>query len=135
MKKCCFIGHRDIIGIEMQVYTEIKLLMQSGITQFYSGGMGNFDKMCKKSVKELGGKIVFVPYNLKQVKEKDRTWYNKIVCPFGTKAYSKFDIPNRNKWLVENCDIFLCYVYKEGGAKHTLDYAIKKNREIINLYH
>ncbi len=84
---------------------------------------------------KLGGKIIFVPYNIKQVKEYDKLWYDDIICPFGEKAYSKFDIPNRNKWLVDTCDICLCYVYKDGGAKHTLDYAVKKNKQIINLYY
>ena len=128
------IGHRDIFGIENKIYTEIEKLIKMGITDFYSGGMGNFDKMCEVAVKDLGGKIIFVPYNIKQIKKKDKLWYDAIICPFGAKAYYKFDIPNRNKWIVNNCDICLCYVYKVGGAKRTLDYAIKQNKKIINVY-
>ena len=101
--------------------------------------MGNFDKMCEYAAKEMGGKITFLPYNInpyniKQIKEKDRLFYDEIICPFGNKEYSRFDIPNRNKRLVDNSDICLCYVHKDGGAKHTLDYAIKRNKQIINLY-
>ncbi|MFR8404265.1 MAG: hypothetical protein ACLVC7_05280, partial [Monoglobus pectinilyticus] len=59
------IGHRDIFGIENKIYTEIEKLIKMGITDFYSGGMGNFDKMCEVAVKDLGGKIIFVPYNIK----------------------------------------------------------------------
>lgn len=133
MKKCMFIGHRDSNGIEEKIYSVIKKLINNGITEFYSGGMGNFDKMCERIAKELGGRITFIPYNIKQIKQDDRLWYNDIICPFGEKSYSKFDIPNRNKWMVEACDICICYVYKNGGAKHTLDYAIKKNKNIIDL--
>lgn len=133
-KRVFFIGHRDIIGIEKNIITEIKKLIQGETIEFYSGGMGNFDKMCEGAVKELGAKIIFIPYNIKQIKEKDRLFYDEIICPFGNKAYSKFDIPNRNKWLVKMCDICFCYVYKDGGAKNTIDYAIKKGKQIINLY-
>lgn len=129
-----FIGHRDSTGVEAAIYAEIKNMINQGISNFISGGMGNYDKMCEKIVKDLGGKITFVPYNIKQIKEKDRFWYDNIICPFGNKVYSKFDIPNRNKWIIDNCDICLCYVYKNGGAKKTLDYAIKKGKKIINLY-
>lgn len=132
--KCAFIGHRDADGIEKQIEFEIKNLMQTGNVEFYSGGMGNFDKMCEKTVREFGGRITFVPYNVNQIKEKDKLWYNSIICPFGNKPYSKFDIPNRNKWLVDNCDVFICYVNKPGGAKRTYDYAIKNGKTIINLF-
>lgn len=134
MRKCAFIGHRDCPEIEKEICEEIRKLICFGVTEFFSGGMGRFDKMCEVAVKELGGKIIYVPYNIKQIKEKDKVWYDNIICPFGYKPYSKFDIPNRNKWLVQNCDVFLCYVYKDGGAKHTLNYAIKKNKQIFNLY-
>ena len=131
--KCCFIGHRDSVGIEEEIYTQIAKLIKMGVTEFYSGGMGNFDKMCEKAVKELGGKIVFVPYNKSRIKEEDKSWYDSIICPFGEKFYSKFDIPNRNKWLVDNCDICLCYVHRNGCAKRTYDYAVKNDKQIIAI--
>ena len=132
-KRCSFIGHRDTKGIENKIYIFISDLIKNGINEFYSGGMGNFDKMCEKAAKKLGGKIIFVPYNIKQIKLRDKLWYDEIICPFGEKLYSKFDIPDRNKWIVDNCDVFLCHVYKEGGAKHTMKYAEKKKKRIIYL--
>jgi len=131
--KCCFIGHRDSVGIEGEIYALIERLIKMGVTDFYSGGMGNFDKMCEKAAKALGGRILFVPYNKSRIKEEDKRWYDYIICPFGEKFYTKFDIPNRNKWLVDNCDICLCYVHKNGGAKHTFDYAVKNDKKIINI--
>lgn len=47
--KCTFIGHRDVIGIEKEIYRKVKNLICNGITDFYSGGMGNFDKMCESA--------------------------------------------------------------------------------------
>lgn len=132
--KCGFIGHRDSVGIEREIYVCISELMKKGVNEFYSGGMGNFDKMCERTVKKLNGKIIFVPYNTKQVKLIDKLWYDDIVYPFSNKEYSKYDIPNRNKWLVDNSDVLICHVYKNGGAKNTLIYAEKKNKKIFYIW-
>lgn len=131
--RCGFIGHRDSIGLEEKIYPILKKLIEHGVTEFYSGGMGEFDKTCERVVKELNGELIFIPYNKNQIKEKDKVWYNNIFCPFGEKAYARYDIPKRNEWLVQNCDIFLCHVYKEGGARKTYDYAVKCGKQIINL--
>ena len=133
MLKCGFIGHRDSCNIEEKIFIEIEKLIENENIEFYSGGMGNFDKMCERIVKGLNKKLIFVPYNMKQIKIKDELWYDEIICPFGEKEYSKYDIPNRNKWIVDNCNILLCYVHKEGGAKNTLNYAILKNKKVINI--
>lgn len=131
--KCAFIGHRDAEGIDGKIEFEIKRIMEKENVEFYSGGMGNFDKSCEKIAKKLGGRITFVPYNVSQIKEKDKLWYNSIICPFGNKPYSRFDIPNRNKWLVDNCDVFICYVNRNGGAKKTYDYAVNCGKTVINI--
>ena len=131
--KCAFIGHRDSFGFEDKVYNQIKNLIDKGITEFYSGGMGNFDITCEKIVKKLDGKLIFIAYNINQIKEIDKLWYDDIICPFGYKNYSKYDIPRRNLWIADHCDIFLCHVYKNGNAKNTLDAAVKKNKKIINI--
>lgn len=36
--------------------------------------------------------------------------------------------------MVDSCDVCLCYVHRDGGAKRTFDYAVKKNKNVINLY-
>ena len=131
--KCAFIGHRDAEGIDGKIEFEIKRIMENENVEFYSGGMGNFDKSCERIAKKLGGRITFVPYNVSQIKEKDKLWYNSIICPFGNKPYSRFDIPNRNKWLVDNCDVFICYVNRNGGAKKTYDYAVNCGKTVINI--
>ncbi len=131
--KCCFIGHRDSMGLEEVIYVHIKKLIKAGVKDFYSGGMGNFDKMCEKAVKDLSGKIIYIPYNQSRIKKQDRQWYDYIICPLGDKFYERFDIPKRNRWLVDNTDICLCHVYKQGGAKHTYDYATKIGKQIINI--
>ena len=94
---CSFIGHRDSVNVEERVYEEIKKLISEGVTEFYSGGMGNFDKICGKIVKKIRGKITFIPYNDKQVKIWDKLFYEDIISPLKNKIYEKSDIPKRNE--------------------------------------
>ena len=50
------------------------------------------------------------------------------------KVHRKGAITKRNRWMVEQADIFICYVEKEeGGAYAALEYAQKLNKQIINL--
>lgn len=49
-----FIGHSECYGIdEGQVRREISKLIENGVTDFISGGMGNFDWMCARIVFDL----------------------------------------------------------------------------------
>jgi hypothetical protein len=46
----------------------------------------------------------------------------------------KAAIIKRNEFMVDNGDVVVAYVkHGWGGAAHTLEYAPKKNKEIINI--
>lgn len=51
--------------------------------------------------------------------------------------YYKNRITYSNKKMVDNCDLVICYVdmksYKS-GAKTAVNYALKQNKKVINLY-
>ena len=135
MKRCVFIGHRNYAGEDADIQQMIRYLMSCGVSEFYSGGMGNFDKICEKTVKALGGTLIFVPYNKKSIKAFHKFYYEKIENIFGNKAYEPADIPSRNQWMVDRCDICLCYVGQNGGAMNTLRYAVENGKPIINLFY
>lgn len=49
-----FIGHKECYGVSSeQVREEIIKLIENGVTDFLSGGMGSFDWMCARIVFEL----------------------------------------------------------------------------------
>lgn len=118
--RCCFIGHSDCENVEKWICKEIKRLIKRGVVEYYTGSMGNFDNICGSVVNKLNGKLIYIPYNFSQIERKTNLRYDKIICPFGNKKYSKFDIPDRNKFMVDSCDICLCYVYKNGGGKKNI---------------
>lgn len=46
--------------------------------------------------------------------------------------YNQFVMQERNKWMVDRCDILLAlYNGTEGGTKNCIDYAVGKKKEIV----
>ena len=71
--------------------------------------------------------------------EKNTVYYEKyydtVMIPecIG-KTHPKGAITKRNRWMVEQADLFICYVEREeGGAYTALKYAKKLEKNIINL--
>lgn len=130
---CCFIGHRDASGMEGLIHPVIARLIEEGVTAFYSGGMGGFDKMCEQAVREQGARLVYIPYNRSCIKPYTLAYYDDIICPNENNFYSKSDIPKRNMWMVEHSHIALYHVLRSGGAAKTLDMARKRGIQVIDL--
>ncbi len=63
MKSCAFFGHRDMEAEQyrdklFQVVTD--LIENKGVTHFYSGFRGDFDKFCGNAVYELKAKYPYI---------------------------------------------------------------------------
>ena len=61
--------------------------------------------------------------------------YDNIIVPFELAGvHYKSVITKRNRWLVDNSDWLIAFVYRDfGGAYTTLRYAEKKGLQIVNL--
>lgn len=135
-----FIGHSECYGIdEGQVRREISKLIENGVTDFISGGMGNFDWMCARIVFDLKKKypqirnylvIPYLSFNIREPK-----YFDSVVYPEGFEKYHfKAAILARNRYLIDNSSYAICYVtHGWGGAAQTLERAKKKGLAIINL--
>lgn len=135
-----FIGHSECYGIdEGQVRREISKLIENGVTDFISGGMGNFDWMCARIVFDLKKKYpqirnyLVIPYLSFNI--RDPKYFDSVVYPEGFEKYHfKAAIPARNRYLIDNSSYAICYVtHGWGGAAQTLERAKKKGLVIINL--
>ena len=135
-----FIGHKECYGIKSEdVRAEIIKLIEAGVTEFMSGGMGSFDWMCariiydlKKAYPQINNYLV-IPYLTFTIAEEK--YFDSIVYPEGFEKYHfKAAIPARNKYLVDNSAYALCYVtHGWGGAAQTYARAVKKGLTVINL--
>lgn len=149
MISCTFAGHREVY--DRNVRNSIELAVENILKRdtsfiFYSGAMGEFDEMCSAAVRaakkchpELNIKLIAVlPYMTAKIntdKELYERLYDDIVIPFEPyEVHYKSAVTKRNRWIIEQTDCVIAYVYKNfGGAYTTLEYARRMNKEIINL--
>ena len=135
-----FIGHSECYGISAEQVEPIIIdLINQGVYIFYSGGQGGFDRLCAGCVYRLKKKYpqiknyLVIPYLAFSI--FDKNIFDEIIYPEGFEKYHfKAAIPARNKYMIDNASIAVCYVnHGWGGAAQTYRKAIKKNLKIINL--
>lgn len=135
-----FCGNRDVaekIVVSKKLYDTIKILIESGAKEFLLGGYGDFDVMAAMAVKELKAEypqiksIIILPYLTKKYNSE---LYDCSVYPELERIPKKAAIIKRNEYMVNKADIVISYVkYTYGGSYKTLEYAKKKNKQIIDI--
>lgn len=141
-----FFGHRDFNDhrrIEGTLFQTIRdLLISKAFVEFYIGRNGEFDRFCAsviKRVQDAMGKenselILVLPYTDKDIEYYEK-YYDDVMIPETIeKTHPKGAIGKRNRWMIENSDLLICYVDKqEGGAYTALNFAKKNDKKIVNL--
>ena len=135
-----FCGHRNISNakeIKNKLFVCVEELIKRGATEFMLGGYGEFDFLAASVVKELSGKysyiksILVIPYlNIKFNTEL----YDYSLYPPIESVPLRFAISKRNQWMVDKSDVVVSYVINsQGGSYKTLEYAIKRKKQIIEI--
>lgn len=148
----CFTGHRKIPPEQMDTLARrlkkaIIELIENGYLYFGAGGALGFDTLAAQTVLELKGmypkiKLILVLPCLSQTRgwcsrdieiyESIRSKADKVV--YTSSEYTKGCMHKRNRHLVDNSSVCLCYLTeKTGGTAYTIKYARKKDLTIINL--
>ena len=137
-KICSFCGHRDAdSSLRAQIKETITdIIVNEGITIFYSGGIGNFDMLCESVVRELKRTYplklyLIMPYMTQKINRDGKYYmelYDDIIIPDLGEVHYKRAITERNKWIAEQSHIILCYIHRSsGGAYRMYQYAKKHN--------
>lgn len=146
-KACTGFGHRRIFeNINGALYENICRLIESDYTLFYTGDMGQFDRIftacvrrAKKEFPERKIELICVkPYLTKELNDNKEFYYktfDDIIIPEElTGAYYKSAIKKRNRWMIDNSDAVTIFtVLNSGGAFEAEKYAEKSNKKIIKL--
>ena len=142
-KTCCFFGHSDApSNIEPKIKAAIMDLHDNGgVTEFLVGDKGNFDRMVYHALKELSQAIPTLNYKVVlsslPVMKKDLNTVlpENTVYPEGIeKSPKRFAIDWRNRWMVGESDIVVCYIeHSWGGAAKYVELAAKKEKQVVNL--
>ena len=139
-------GHRELHAhkkVEDKL-TEIlcELIRTKEYIEVYVGRNGEFDRFAASVVKcvikdfSYGniGMTLVLPYPDKDMEYYD-TYYDSITIPeCVARIHPKGAITQRNKWMVEESDLVVCYVEREsGGAYSAVKYAEKLNKRVVNI--
>ena len=152
--KVCFIGHKTIEKSQ-QVKTLLKetalSLVKNGAKTFLFGSKGEFNKLSWEVITELKKEYpyierVYVRSAFKNIEES----YKKYLLEFYEKTYyppkienaGKYSYVERNYEMIDNsnCCVFyfnqdhVAQLNRNSGTKIAFDYAIKKKKQIINVF-
>lgn len=140
-KACTFFGHRDCPEtIKPKIRTAvIDLIENHGVTMFYVGNQGNFDRLVRSILKEVTtaypevGYAVVLAYMPSAKKRADDS--SDTLLPDGIeKVPKRFAIPWRNKWMIEHADYVVTYVTRLfGGAAQFSALAKSKGKIIYDI--
>ena len=142
-----FCGHSEIVDISAAknaVFRFLEKIFETDVI-FLLGGYGDFDSIClacceeyKKSINP-NAKLCFVtPYlSDSYLKNKSRIAQkcDEIIYPELENVPKRYAISRRNQWIVDHCDVLLCFIdYGWGGAYQMCFYAKRKKAcSVINL--
>ena len=135
-----FCGHSQIADkdtIRKHLKDEIQELLRAGHRKFYLGGYGDFDILAAVVLAELKDtypdmeRLLILPHPDRKV---DTSLYDGTLYPPLENVPKRFAISRRNKWMVENSSVMVaCVDHDWGGAAKTLEHAVKKGLQIINI--
>ena len=144
MKSCTFFGHRDApdsIRYDLKQVL-IDLIENKDVTVFLVGNNGKFDSMVLTELKLFSTvykHIMFfvvihtIPdnkFNVEDIGEENILFPDALL----EKTPKRYTIDRRNRWMVNESDYVVTYVYKAGGARKFKELAERKNKTVINLY-
>ena len=162
--KACFIGHRNIVKTEnlVSLLTEtIISLINNGVTSFLFGSKSDFDNLSWEIVTSLKEKFPFIKrvYVRSSFMQIDKAYkkylleyYEETYFPNKLKNAGKLSYVERNFEMIDKSSFCIFYYnpnyvppiknlnkmlspqISKSGTKIAYEYAIKKKKEIINLY-
>ena len=115
--------------------------MQKNADRFIVGNQGAFDSMVLRALRELKCDYPHIQYSIVLAyMPANKTAFelydsSETLLPEGIENVPKrFAISWRNKWMVKQADMVVCYVtHSWGGAAQFTDYARRQGKEILNL--
>ena len=145
-----FFGHRyvdNIMKVENLLEEQIrKLIDENEYVDFLVGRNGDFDQCVSSSVLRVrknhrddnSALVLVLPYPMAEYLNNENyfhDYYTDIeISNAASVAHPKSAIQIRNREMVDRADLIICYVeHEKGGAWQTVEYALKSNKDVINL--
>ncbi|MBO5280850.1 MAG: hypothetical protein J6B55_06510 [Clostridia bacterium] len=144
--RVALIGHRsveDYFRVEKELNRVItSLICEKEFVEFRLGRNGEFDIMAASCIKNVQHSLdrrnsemtLVLAYPVADMGYYAK-YYDNVLIPQEIEGlHFKRAITERNKWLVENCDLFIAYAKNvSGGAGSAVRYAKRIGTPIFNL--
>ncbi|MBE6707792.1 MAG: DUF1273 domain-containing protein [Ruminococcaceae bacterium] len=132
---CVFFGHRNTPESIRPVLKETLInLIKSGITFFYVGHQGNFDKMVREELQCLKTCYPKIEYYIVLAYPEHDFDTESTIYPEGLESVPRrFAVDKRNRWMVSKADTAVVYIIRPGGANKYTEMLLKQKKKIINL--
>ena len=150
---CCFFGHRTINETEelKSKLIEIieKLIVENSVDTFLFGSKSRFNSLCLELVTEIKEKYphikrVYVRAEYPDINEQytnyllevfEDTYYPEHIRNSGKAAYVErnYEMINKSQYCIVYYDEQIAPTTRKSGTKIAFDYAVKKEKQIINI--
>jgi len=139
---CCFFGHRSCPDITSELKCVLTgLIAKDDTILFYVGGQGGFDRQVHRVLHDLQKEypnitcLEVLAYMPGKKQEFELPCLLETIYPDGLEETPrKFAIEKRNRWMVQNSDIVICYIdHSFGGAAKFVEMAERRGKTVINL--
>ena len=138
MKSCFFIGHSDAGDELMPLLAEAveRYIVECGVTTFFVGHYGNFDRMAAAAVKEIKAQhtdvqlMLVLPYHpaIRPIETPDG--FDSTYYPWEDEYIPKrLAIVKTNQRMVDTCDYLIAFAWHHlGGSGQIVEYARKREK-------
>lgn len=141
MYSCAFIGHKNCsCDIKEKLFAEIEhLIIAKGVTDFYVGTQGNFDRYVYEVLTEIEKKReINIRVVLAYLTAKNNyTYYDseKTIFPDClTNTPPRFAISKRNNYMIRQSKFLICYLNNRFSNTFCfVEQALKQNIKVINI--
>lgn len=139
---CCLFGHHDCPdSLKPQIRQKIlEVYAKDPSVEFLVGNQGRFDALVLSAFKDLLSEGVALDFCVVLAYHPSNSTMPDIapeytLYPEGLeKVPKRFAISRRNRWMVDQSDMVICFIrYWHGGAAQFVQLAQKKGKTVINL--
>lgn len=141
-KVCFFIGHRDTPEhVYPALEQAVEQLITQGVTEFYVGNHGSFDRMAARGViaakqRHLEVRLtMLLPYHPAEREVVLPAGFDGSLYPPGMENVPRrFAIPRANRWMVEHCTHLVAYVtHPASNAGKVVEWGRIQGKRVVEL--
>ena len=136
---CTFFGHSDCYDLDSKKLRDaIEDMIHRDVVIFYVGNQGHFDRMvysCLKQLRQVYPHIcISVVLAYPPVQKTDYLDTEDTIYPEIEKGLSRFAIPRRNAWMIDQSTHCICYINHTWGKAYDFACLAKgRHLDVVNL--